>query len=293
MIKDVLIHLQGTKTDLAVLTTGLEVARLFNGHMECVHIMPDAASLLAPQVVGPAGTPLFDMGALKLLEEDAKKRAAGARESFFQFCSANSIVQADTPPGPASVSAMWRETNGDPEARLIALTRLHDLVVVAPNAEDASQIGYIDVGQLILGAGRPVLLAPRSLHTKGINIVAIAWKNTPEAARAITAAMPILSKAHKIIVFGASEREGSDKETHASCERLANSLRWHGMTAESRCVAPARRTVPDAVLQASGEAGADLLVMGGYGHSRLRELIFGGFTRRILQGTELPVFIFH
>ena len=72
MIKDVLVHLQGTKTDFAVLATGLEVARLFNGHMECLHIMPDAASLLAPQIVGPAGTPLFDMGALKLLEEDAK-----------------------------------------------------------------------------------------------------------------------------------------------------------------------------------------------------------------------------
>jgi len=293
MIKDVLVHLQGTKTDFAVLATGLEVARLFNGHMECLHIMPDAASLLAPQIVGPAGTPLFDMGALKLLEEDARKRAVAARESFFQFCSANSIVQADTPPGPASISAMWRETRGDPEERLTALTRLHDLVVVASSTEDGSQIGYINAGHLILSAGRPVLLAPRSLHTKGINSVAIAWKNTPEAARVITAAMPILSKAHKIIVIGASEREGSEKETQASCERLANSLLWHGITAESRCIAPARRTVPEAVLQSAGEAGADLLVMGGYGHSRLRELIFGGFTRRILQGTELPVFIFH
>jgi nucleotide-binding universal stress UspA family protein len=105
--------------------------------------------------------------------------------------------------------------------------------------------------------------------------------------------MPILCKAHKIVVLSANEDDSKAMECLDCYESVANHLRWHGASAEGRYVVPAGRSVPDAVLESAREAGADILVMGGYGHSRLRELIFGGFTRRVLQGVELPVFVFH
>jgi nucleotide-binding universal stress UspA family protein len=76
-------------------------------------------------------------------------------------------------------------------------------------------------------------------------------------------------------------------------DALVRQLDWHGFKARGHFILPAGRSVPDAVLETARTAGADLLVMAGYGHSRLREYIFGGFTRRILEGVDLPVLLFH
>src|SRR3978361_452524 len=89
------------------------------------------------------------------------------------------------------------------------------------------------------------------------------------------AAMPILCKAHRVTVLSANEDDSKALACLDCFERVANYLRWHGISVETRYVGPGGRSVLDAVLQSAGEAGADLLVMGGYGHTRLGEWIFG------------------
>ena len=113
---------------------------------------------------------------------------------------------------------------------------------------------------------------------------------TPETARAVTAAMPFLSLVEQMVIMTVAEDETTIKEEGAA--RLIANLRWDGFTASVRRLEPGAQGAAETLLAAARELGA-LLVMGGYGHSRLREWIFGGFTQRILRAAEIPVLIAH
>jgi nucleotide-binding universal stress UspA family protein len=117
--------------------------------------------------------------------------------------------------------------------------------------------------------------------------IAIAWKPTPQAARAIAAAMPFLKRATDITVLTVEEAAASE-----GFNRLTRYLSWHGCRASAEIL---RVEGGDAVgtLLSAAEERAGLLVMGGYGHSRLREWIFGGFTERVLADAPLPVLMAH
>jgi len=132
---------------------------------------------------------------------------------------------------------------------------------------------------------------PRLLPPTFATTIAIAWKSTPEAARALTAAMPFLLKAAKVIILSADEGH-SGATTIESAARLGRSLRWNGIDAELRRLSQAT-DAPRDILKAVAETGADLLVMGAYSHSRARELILGGLTRRVLRDATLPVLFCH
>jgi nucleotide-binding universal stress UspA family protein len=146
----------------------------------------------------------------------------------------------------------------------------------------------------LMRSGRRVLIMPRSAAEMIGRTVVIAWKDSAETARALTAAMPFLVKAERIVVIEVSENgTEADRESGGSSDRLVAGLAWHRIKAEARIVKPGDRTGPEILLSAAGDVGADLVVMGAYGHSRVREMIFGGFTRRVLRAADLPVLMFH
>jgi hypothetical protein len=140
MIKDILVHLRGTKSDTSVLTTALELARLSNAHMECMHIVPNTGLLLPPKLNAEGRSADRAISALEVLEVEAKRRSSAALDSFSAFCKKNNIANAECPPGPSSMSAAWCQTNGDQTAQLIAVTRFHDLVVTAGGEEQSAMI---------------------------------------------------------------------------------------------------------------------------------------------------------
>jgi nucleotide-binding universal stress UspA family protein len=291
MIKTILVHLSGAERDKSVLCTALHVARLFDGHLHCLHVLPDYGAMISQWVDTEPGTGLVIAETLARLEIETKERAEGAKRIFAEFCKAEDIARSNKP-GEQIVTASLHETTGNPADVLIAEARFHDLVVVAGGGGD-DPLTRDELGALVISAGRPVLLAPHNPRKGGIKTAAIAWKNCPEAARAITAAMPLISKAHHVSVLSAAEDEGQIMECLDCYEHVATQLHWHGLRAEGRYVVPGGRTIPDAILETAHEADADILVMGAYGHSRLRELVFGGFTRRVLAGAALPVLLFH
>jgi nucleotide-binding universal stress UspA family protein len=145
---------------------------------------------------------------------------------------------------------------------------------------------------LILNAGRPVLIAPARTPENLAPTIAIAWKDTAESARAITAAMPLLAKADLILVLSVEDGSGP-AATMESAERAAQQLRWHGLNAEAIYVNAGDRSVVEAITKSARDNKADLIVSGGYGHSRLRELVLGGVTRDLLRESLLPRFFFH
>ena len=292
-MKEILVYVNGTTRDLAVLTTALEVGRLFGAHLDCLHIVPDRRSLIARTTNVDLTAAMSLVDAFRALETEAAKRVAHARKIFFAFCEDKHVPHLDTPLKSSSVSAAWHEHVGNPVAVLIEEARFHDLVVLEGGERRDLILSEDDIGRLIVSAGRPVLLAPSAIRGGSLKSIAIAWKNCPEAARAVTAAMPLLARAENIVVLHADEDSTKSAAEAADLDRFVDFLRGYGLRVEGRHVVPEQLTIPDAVLGKAIESGASLLVMGGFGHSRLRESVFGGFTQRVLDGAGLPVLLFH
>ena len=163
-----------------------------------------------------------------------------------------------------------------------------DLIVASRGSGDDTALHSI-LEAVLLESGRPLLIpgtaAPAVMMAEKI---AIAWKPTPEAARAVAMAMPFLTRTKEIVVMTVEEEEGRRDDA----DRLARNLAWHGLAATVERLTPGAHGAVDTLLAAvSTKAG--LLVMGGYGHSRLREWVFGGFTQRVLADAPLPVLIAH
>jgi nucleotide-binding universal stress UspA family protein len=296
MFRTLLAHLTGTECDSSVLATAVQLSRPFAGHIECLRAAVDPAVLIAQALPFETGMGMTGLVAdvTSTIEQQNNERTKRARLTLSEFCQTRDIAFADSPPGPGDVSVAWRERKGaDDVGVLVAAARVHDLVVLAGGAERNGRLPPELIGDIIIGAGRPVVLAPQSPSKDPIRTVAVAWKNTSEAARALTAAMPILAKAQRIEILSANENDAEISRCLDCSESIVQQLRWHGLHATTHFVLPAGRSVADTILETAHGLNADLLVMGGYGHGRLREFVFGGFTRHILDGVNLPVFLFH
>jgi nucleotide-binding universal stress UspA family protein len=228
---------------------------------------------------------------IAVLQKENDLRVGNARQSFDQFCKRWDVGLADDP-AAKGVSATWQQFVGDEVETTIREARYHDLVVLGRPAEEVGLSGN-GIGSVLVGSGRPLLVAAENPPENLAPSIAIAWKDSPEAARAVTAAAPLLGKAERIVVLTADEGNSETGERVASAERIARGFRRHGTTSEARLVVPGGRSLANAVIDAAIACGADLVVMGGYGHSRLRQFVFGGFTRDILNASRLPVFLFH
>jgi nucleotide-binding universal stress UspA family protein len=289
MFKTILIPATGSRSDGAALRTGLTVARLSGAHLDCLHVRPDPRQVLIQAAGYDMGSGIVMADVMETMLKEDERRAATARAAFEAFRTRENIPVAQTPPGPGGVSAAWSEKVGDPESLLLAATRLNDLAVFEQGA-GGHNFPRETVGRILINGGRPLLLAPPAAPQKLPGTVAIAWKNAPEAARAVGAAMPLISRAEKVIVLTAEE---SEQTTAEAAEGLAAHLRWHGLDAQARFLVAGGSSTTEMVLAGAREAKADLLVMGGYGRSRISELIFGGLTRDILGGAPIPVLLAH
>ncbi|WP_373085156.1 universal stress protein [Sneathiella sp.] len=167
-----------------------------------------------------------------------------------------------------------------------------DLVVVGqgdPDAENNTQSRYI-AEELVIGSSCPVLVIPFTgkYGNFGDHIV-VGWNNSREASRALHEAMPFLEKAKKVTLLSINATEDEGEET---AQILAH-LKRHGITAEFKSGAWPDLSVGDAILDALVDYSANMLVMGAYGHSRLREMILGGATNTILNHMTAPVLFAH
>jgi nucleotide-binding universal stress UspA family protein len=290
-MRKILVSLTGFESDAAALDTAYFVARLFDAHLQCICARPGAGQIVAGASPFEIGAAINAAELIADLQKENELRAKNARLSFDQFCKRWGVGLGD---GSAAkgVSATWQQIAGDEVETTIREARYHDLVVLGRPPE-ATALSTNGIGAVLVSSGRPTLVAPKAALENLAPTIAVAWKDSPEAARAITAAAPLLAKADRIIVLTADEGDSETGERVASAERVATQFRRHGTTSEARLVVPGGRTLPDAVIDTAAASGADLVVMGAYGHSRLRELVFGGFTRHVLNASRLPVFLFH
>lgn len=190
----------------------------------------------------------------------------------------------------AGIEAAYRSEEGDPIELAIEQARTADLVVVGqsnPEGEDDFSIP----DHLALESGRPVLVVPYAGSFDSIGKrVMVTWNGTREAARAIGDAIPFLAGAEEVVVLAVN----APGETHTSCKDVVAQLERHGIKAKAQHItASAGMSVADTVLSSLSDNGSDLLVMGAYGHSRMREMVLGGVTRSILGHMTVPVLLSH
>jgi nucleotide-binding universal stress UspA family protein len=140
----------------------------------------------------------------------------------------------------------------------------------------------------LFGTGRPVIAVPADTKKGFGNKVAIAWDGSREGAMAVTGALPLLKQAKEVVVITA--REDDDVIEPSS---LARYLAGHGITAKTWAYTPGSESIADGLLGQAEHAGSDCLIMGAYGHSRLRERILGGATEGVLQRAKIPVLMAH
>ena len=287
MIKSILVPATGADTDLTSLTTALKIARDFSAHIDVLHVRLDAVDVAVKTASGQGG-PLVEH-LIQQLEQDARDREARARQVFEDFCRGENVPLVDAPgSGPtASPSAQWHVETGD-EADTVAFHGLFaDLIIAARSAGQHFTTRLI-LESALLNTGRPLLIPSDAAAPPNFGGTAvIAWKPTPQAARAVAAAMPFLARAKEVVVMTVEE-EGRPGQT----DRLVRNLAWHGLHVSAERVAPKGRDPEKTLLDATVEKG-DLLVMGGYGHSRIREWVFGGFTQEVLAGAPLAVLMAH
>jgi len=284
----ILVPATGRSADVAVFRAAAGMAKTTRGHVVFLHVRSDVQSAVASIAAGDVGGTAGFGHVLQNLEQAAAETEARAREQVLAFCRREKLALADSPLAERP-SATWQLQTGD-EAQVVATySRAADITVLDRRCVN----GTADLHMLqtvLLDSGRPILIMPDRPSPHIGRRVAIAWKDTPEAARAVAFALPSLAAAERVIIVSVEE---DARTTYDACERLRQALIWHNTTTMVRHVRLNGREPAEALLTAVGAQNADLLVMGGYGHSRLREVVFGGVTRHVLQAADVPVLMAH
>ena len=199
MIRTILVPASGSETDEVVFETALVAARPCQAHLEFFHVRvsPGEALRYTPHASFARGKAL--RGVLQELKDESENRWQEAQCHVRDFCKQHKITMADAPPARLrAMSASWREEAGNGEEPFVTRARVHDLVVMGrftrPNGLPPNLLPF-----LLVECGRPMLIAAaRAPHRLGT--IMVAWKDAREPARALTAAMPLLTEAGKVVV---------------------------------------------------------------------------------------------
>lgn len=286
MPKSILASLTGLGSDRAVMEAAIVAAQIDGGHVTCLHARIDVVETAAMvEVTFPQHH--HGLEVIHQISQEEAERGRHARAAFDDAIKHHDIPERTEPNGETLVTACWRETKSFFNETLEE-ARYHDLTVMARDPE----LSLDRIKSVLMQSGRPLLLAPpKPLQVIGRRI-AVAWKEGPEAARAVTAASPWLARAEKVVVLSASRNEAGDDRDRLSAERLALCLRWQGIKAEVEMAYSMSGSETHALQNKAYDGDVDLLVMGAYGHSRLREYVLGGVTEDMLADCAIPVLIF-
>lgn len=281
LIRKVLLPLTGITPCEPALAAGFAVAARFRAHLAAVHVEPDSRDVAPLAGEGLSGAMIEDM--MSATEKEAAERADACRRVFDRMAAERQIPLG--PPRSDAASAGIVMLTGREEEVVSSLARISDLTVIAHPEWDEDDSSSETLHAALFDSRRPVLIAPRTASASIGRRCCIAWNGTAESAAAVWAMLPWLMEAEAVCVLHAEEyqRQGPDSA------ELLEYLALHGVHAEAVEFRPVEREVGAGLLVAAHEFGADLLGMGAYSHSRLRQMILGGVTRHVLGHAELPV----
>lgn len=272
----------------AALLAALDLGRRFSARVELLHVEIDAETAVPMVGEGMSGAAVEQL--VQSLRAEAEQRRELARALYEKHCVAAglNVVEAHSVSAPGTFAVSFRHEVDREIDQVLHFGRLSDLIVMArPGAEEEGGLSAT-FDAALFDTGRPVLLVPPTPVEGAGATIAIAWDRSREATRAVGVALPLLAAAKKVVILTARE-PGSEAEP----SELAAYLALHGVEARTWAFTPAAGSLGDALLEEAGKAKVDLMVMGAYGHSRLREMVLGGVTRSILGGAAIPVLLMH
>jgi nucleotide-binding universal stress UspA family protein len=274
----VLVHCNDRRRIARVAEAAAEVAHRFQAHLIGVSVTP-------PVAIIPSGMP----GAPDAIVLD---------EHCVAYRKDNPAMRAAFEAAAGGSSAEWREVEAD-NATVADIVLQHaraaDLVVAAQSEPDWQWTLYLDIAdRLAVESGRPVLIVPNEgLHKDFGKRILVAWNGRREAARAVFDALPLLQRADEVKVAWVNPQDEGAAGVDVPAGDICAALARHGVKCEATEVVRPRGGVGGTLLTRAAEYGSDLLVMGCYGHSRLREFVLGGASRHVLEHMTIPVLMSH
>jgi nucleotide-binding universal stress UspA family protein len=276
--KDLLVQVDDSKGCEARIAAAIELAGRFDAHLTALYLIPEIILPIAAE--GYFGADIYSS-----IEEQEQERADAAIERFRKLADAEDI-EYDT--------RMDRSAIADFSRRLEVHSRYADLLIIGQPDQADLVPSAPSPGDVVLNAAAPVLVVPFIGLKDGFGKRAmIAWNASREAARAVKNAMPFLERAEAADIVTFHPREGSEAHGELPGADIALHLARHGIDVDVQRLEGHDIDVGNALLSHAADRDSDLLVMGCYGHSRLREFVLGGATRTILQSMTLPVVMGH
>jgi nucleotide-binding universal stress UspA family protein len=283
--KTILVPVSDGHSGASSLETALRLAALFDAHVVGLHVRNDPTSAVPLVGEGMSGAMVEEM--MNVAERQAAERAASARAAFDAALAAHKIGLSNAP--VAGPSAQWEDVTGREEEAVAWRGRLSDLVVMCRPAEGAEIPSLLTLNAALMESGKPLLLAPPQPPAVIGRSVAVAWNGSTEAGRAVAFALPLMKNAETVTILSLAE---DGRTVSAPAGELAAFQAWHGITAQCKIVHGGAHA-GSVLLDQSRAVGADLLVMGAYTHSRLRQLILGGVTRHVLNHADIACLMCH
>jgi len=275
VVKDIVVNLSGRAAQDFAATYAISIATAFRAQVTGI------AFLYEPVI--PDGTlGGVPVELIELQREENSKTAKGAVSRFEAAAKAA---------GVAAQTRTLDATFGGGATAFAHVARRFDLAVVGQAQRERGASEELMIEGALFESGRPVIVVPY-IQKQGLSLARVlaCWDGSRTSARAIGDAMPLLERAKAVDLVIVTEERKHDEITGANMnEHLAR----HGVAANAKRIAKADLAVEDAILSYAADSGADFMVMGGYGHSRLREFILGGVTRGVLASMTVPVFMSH
>ena len=277
MIRDIMVHLDGSPEDEIRLEHGQAIAAAGRAHLIGIftNLLPDL-TVAMPMDGGAAA-----MQVLTELEDKARQDGDANAKRLTERLASLQV--------PSELRRL-DETFGVLSAKVVEQAHCADLFIATRPYGEADTPVWPDLVEAVLfGSGRALLLVPPGRHRQGpIQTVLVAWNGSREAARALREGLTFIEQAARTVVLVVDPP--SDTMPWAEVE---GHLARHGVVAEVITAESQDRRVADVILDEARRLSADLVIMGGYGHTRLRELVFGGATRDVLTASESPLLVAH
>lgn len=270
---DVLVHLRQYSGDPPALRAALALSRRLDVHLHGLYVAPiPPAAFTSPETV-----------AVLVHESDRHFREAGIADAWWRQRLTDAGARGD-----------WLVAQTDSLDAIAYAARWNDLIIIErPQQQPDAPLGWGLVSRSAFAAGVPLLVIPESAEVGDLGRrVVVMWNGSREAIRAVHGALPILRTAETVVVLDGESRSSGGGLLHLPHFDLRQHLANHSVSAEFRPYA-----TPDdrgaGLLAAARATGADLIVMGAWGHSRIAELIVGGVTRHLFQNADRALFVAH
>jgi nucleotide-binding universal stress UspA family protein len=273
-----LVHVEANSTSSEA---RLKLAASLTKRFEAILIGVAAASMPPLPMADPYGV-IVDGEFLEAEETQIKEELSVAEDLFRRH------------PACEGISTKWRSALGRPVDIITHEARAADVIIVGRDLERIRRSPYqsADPGDVLMQAGRPVLVVPPGSSALEAKHILVAWKDTREARRAVWDALPLLERAESVQVIEVAD-EKDVSQAAARVDDVVSYLSWHKVNAQAEVRTLRERSIADELILVAEQSGADLIVAGGYGHARLREWMMGGVTSDLLKHSPKCCFLCH